>query len=65
MSAREKRSVISKNQKPEQSPPRVGETAWVWCEGYRTLARLDPKGVWRALATGKELTGVVSVVREQ
>ncbi len=65
MTSDEKRPTLSDQDKRLQPLPRIGETAWVWCDGYRTLARLDPKGVWRTVATGKELTGVVSVIREQ
>ena len=41
--------------------PPVGVPVWVKCAGYRTMAYLDAKGLWRSLGDGKELKGVVSV----
>ena len=46
------------------SPP-VGQPVWVWCDGYRTMAILDAKGVWRNLADRKELKGVVKAIKPE
>ena len=43
-----------------QLPP-IGEAVWVQCEGYRTMAYRDAKGVWRNLGNGKEIKGIVKV----
>ena len=33
----------------------VGQPVWVECGGYRTLAYLDAKGVWRTVAKNEEV----------
>ena len=43
-----------------QLPPN-GVAVWVQCEGYRTMAYRDAKGVWRNLGNGKELKGILRV----
>ena len=45
----------------EGALPPIGETVWVQCEGFRTLAYRDDKGRWRTVADGRELKGVVKV----
>ena len=48
------------NEGSGQLPP-IGEVVWVQCEGYRTMAYRDAKGVWRNLGNGKELKGILRV----
>jgi hypothetical protein len=43
--------------------PPIGIPMWVMCEGYRTMATLDSKGVWRNLANGKVIKGVVKAIK--
>ena len=59
---------MSEQNEPSQSTdkgkvrlPPIGHAVWVKCEGHRTLAYRDSEGVWRALADGKEVTGIVKV----
>jgi hypothetical protein len=41
--------------------PPVGVAVWVQCEGYRTMAYRDAKGVWRNVGTGKEIKRILRV----
>ena len=63
MSRENKKTAAASGAAGENWLPPVGQPAWVWCAGYRTMATLDAKGVWRSLADGKELKGVVRAIR--
>jgi len=41
--------------------PEINKRYWVECEGYQCMAIRDDAGKWTAIATGKEVTGVVKV----
>ena len=42
--------------------PPLGQAVWVQCEGYRTMAYRDAKGVWRNVGNGQEVKGIIKVV---
>jgi hypothetical protein len=63
MSREEKKTAGASAVAGESWLPPVGHPVWVWCTGYRTMATLDAKGIWRSLADGKELKGVVRAIR--
>lgn len=44
-----------------QTAPASGSLCWVRCADYHCLAFMDNTGKWFAVATGKEVTGVVEV----
>jgi hypothetical protein len=46
---------VSRNLSPNFTLESIEEYVWVQCGNYRTLAFLDQKGVWRAVATNEEL----------
>jgi hypothetical protein len=39
----------------KEALPPVGQSVWVKCGDYRTLAYLDRGGVWRSVANGEAL----------
>jgi hypothetical protein len=42
--------------------PPGGEPVWVQCEGYRTMAYRDAKGLWWNVGNGQEVKGILTVV---
>jgi hypothetical protein len=50
--------VANKLSKDNQ-PAKIGETYWVQCKNYRTLAVMGTNGTWRAICDGRELFDVL------
>jgi len=50
----------NKREAAGQLPP-LGVAVWVQCEGYRTMAYRDAKGVWRNVGNGKEVKRILKV----
>lgn len=63
MKSEQDEPLPTKKAKEGELLPQIGLPVWVQCDGYRTMAFRDARGVWRTVAREQELKGMVKVIR--